>query len=302
MTVSTTAPNLNRVKSIEIVPSNMAVLLPLLRLLQLPPDEVDVDEVVRLVSYDNSIAAQCLRVAASPLFGLAQPPESVSRAVMLLGLRRVQSILLTCCMGRALPVKNWVIDSTAYWRHCLGCAMVCRKFASKLHGVDGELAYTAGLLHDIGLLVNCIVFPTEFAAAFARAKHDGIPLPDAELEVMGFSHCESGAVLAAHWKLGEDIVDVVAHHHSFESARKARSLVAIVHLCDLLCRMRDLGYGYYESVKVDLVAEPAWGVLFQEHSELAGIDIVQFTFELDEAIQEIAELVHLILGAAPARA
>jgi HD-like signal output (HDOD) protein len=57
-----------RVQTIEHLPAIPTVFLPLLKLLS-HSDDVKIDEVVQLVSYDNSIAAQCLRVAGSPLFG-----------------------------------------------------------------------------------------------------------------------------------------------------------------------------------------------------------------------------------------
>src|SRR5882672_1997177 len=66
---------------------------------------------------------------------------------------------------------------------------------------------------------------------------------------------------------------------------------ALVHLSDLLCRMRGLGYGYYERHKVDLIADPAWAILLKEHRELEGVDLVRFTFELDEAVEDIEMLV-----------
>ncbi len=289
-----------RVERIEVMPAIPTVLVPLLRLLHVPAETVNVDEIVQLVSYDNTIAAQCLRVAASPLFGVAQPPKTVSKAVMTLGLRRVESILLTCCMGRALPVKRWVIDPVAYWRHSLGCAMVCRKFCEKLKDMDGEKAYTAGLLHDIGFLVNCIAFPEEFSGALNLAKEKQVPLDMAEHTLMGFTHCESGEVLGEQWKLSEDIVQVIANHHALSRATSAQSLVAIVHLCDLLCRMRNLGYGYYERLKVDMVGDPAWDIIVKDHRELERVDLAQFTFELDDAMKEITELVTTILGTAAA--
>ena len=77
---------------------------------------------MRLVSYDNSIAAQCMRVASSPLFGLASSPKSIKSAVISLGLRRVETILLTCCLGQAFPAKKWALDPVVFWRHSLGCA------------------------------------------------------------------------------------------------------------------------------------------------------------------------------------
>lgn len=299
-TTSFTATIQDRVSRIETMPSIPAVFLPLLELLNLPPENVKLDEVVKLVSYDNTIAAQCLRVASSPLFGLAKTPESIKGAVISLGLRRVETILLTCCLGSAFPAKNWALDPTIFWRHSLGCAMVCRKFSEKLAAPDGDKAYMAGLLHDIGFPVNCMVFPKEFAVATANATQGQLPLDEAERATMGFSHCETGRALAEKWHLADDLIQVIAFHHTPELSESAKPLVAMVHLSDLLCRMRNMGYGYYESRKVDLANDPAWAILLQEYRALEGIDLVRFTFELDEAAGEVFNLVSTIFGSSAA--
>jgi putative nucleotidyltransferase with HDIG domain len=295
-TSAVTAKIRERVQSIETTPAIPAVFLPLLELLNAPPEKVKLDEVVKLVSYDNTIAAQCLRVAGSPLFGLAKAPESIKGAVISLGLRRVETMLLTCCLGQAFPAKNWPMDPIVFWRHSLGCAMVCRKFSEKLAECDGDKAYMAGLLHDIGFMVNCIAFSQEFTAAVEMAVGQECSFAEAELATMGFTHCESGLALAKKWHLAEDIVQVIAHHHAIEQAESAKPLVALVHLSDLLCRMRGLGYGYYERQKVDISHDPAWAVLLAAHCDLEGVDLVRFTFEMDEAVAEIYELVATIFG------
>ena len=296
MITSVAATIRERVQHIKTIPAIPAVFLPLLKMLSSSTEEVALDEVVRLVSYDGTIAAQCLRVAGSPLFGLAQTPKSIKGAVISLGLRRVETILLTCCLGQAFPSGNWALDPAVFWRHSLGCAMVCRKFSEKLTAADGEKAYMGGLLHDIGFMVNCLVFPKEFATAIELARHDEIPLYEAEHATMGFTHCETGRALAEKWKLADDIVEVIAYHHTLEQSHEAPSLVALVHLSDLLCRMRALGYGYYERQKVDLISDPAWAILAKEHRDLEGVDLVRFTFELDEAVEQIHDLVSAVFG------
>jgi putative nucleotidyltransferase with HDIG domain len=290
-----------RVQRIETTPSIPAVFLPLLELLGAPPEDVKLEEVLKLVSYDNTIAAQCLRVASSPLFGLPKSPESIKGAVITLGLRRVETILLTCCLGNAFPAKNWPLEPTVFWRHSLGCAMVCRKFSEKIGANDHDKAYTAGLLHDIGLLVNCIAFSTEFSLAVKHALQEQIPFDEAERVTMGFTHCETGRLLAEKWHLAPDMIRVIAHHHAPELSETAQPLVALVHLSDLLCRMRGMGYGYYESRKVDLAYNSAWSILKKQYSGLEGVDLARFTFELDEDVAKIFELVATIFGAAAGR-
>ena len=289
-----------RVGNIETTPAIPAVFLPLLDLLNSPPEKVKLEEVLKLVSYDNAIAAQCLRAASSPLFGLAKPPESIKGAVLTLGLRRIQTLLMTCCLGNAFPTKDWALEPNVFWKHSLGCAMVCRKFSEKLNGADCDKAYMAGLLHDIGFLVNCMAFPKEFAAAVEHAKQRQMPLDEAELATMGFTHGETGRALAEKWHLAPDMVQVIAHHHAPELSENAQPLVALVHLSDLLCRMRGMDYGYYESHKVDLAYDPAWTILQKEYSDLQGVDLVRFTFELDEAVAEVIGLVATIFGSASA--
>jgi len=288
-----------RVQRIKTMPAIPAVFLPLLKLLA--REEVQVDEVVRLVSYDSAIAAQCLRVASSPLFGMAQPPKSIKGAVMSLGLRRVETILLTCCLGQAFPAKKWALDPIVFWRHSLGCAMVCRKISEKLASADREKAYTAGLMHDIGFMVNCLVFSKEFAPVMERACREGIPLHEVEQETMGFTHSDTGRALAEKWGLADDIIEVISHHHGVEDSQAAQPLVALVHISDLLCRMRGMDYGYYERHRVDLIADPAWAILHKEYHDLEGVDLVQFTFELDEAVEDIHTLVSMVFGSAPGR-
>ena len=300
--MSTTAAEIRKhVEKIETTPAIQAVFVPLLKLLNSPPERVKLEEVVKLVSYDNTIAAQCLRVASSPLFGLAKPPESIKAAVISLGLRRVETILLTCCLGQAFLTKNWALDPTVFWKHSLGCAMVCRKFSEKLASADKDKAYMAGLMHDIGILVNCLAFSKEFGTAVETAVREQIPLDEAELATMGFTHSETGRALAEKWHLNGDMIQVIAHHHAVEQSEAAQPLVALVHLADLLRRVRGLGYGYYESHKVDIIDDPAWVILLNEYRDLEGVDLVRFTFELDEAVADVVDLVSTIFGGAAVR-
>jgi putative nucleotidyltransferase with HDIG domain len=301
VTTPTSAQIGDRVKRIETVPAIPAVLLPLLELLKMPADQVSIDEVVRLVAHDKAIAAQCLRVARSALFARARPPESIQGAVISLGLRRVEDILLTCCLGQVLPANEWLLDPAAFWTHSLGCAMVCRKFAERIAAADAEKAYTVGLLHDIGFLANCLAFTKEFGPAVERATREQIPFDEAERATMGFTHCDTGRALAEQWNFPDDVIQVIAHHHTVKGSETAHSLVALVHLSDLLCRMCGLGYGYCEPRGVDLMDDAAWAILLKEYPSLDGVDLARFTFELDESVEGIRDVVSSAFSSAAMR-
>ena len=117
-----------------------------------------------------------------------------------------------------------------------------------------------------------MVFPEETALAIERGQAEHIPLHEAERAIMGFSHCETGRVLAEAWRLPDEMREVIACHHDLDMSAQVAPLVAVVHLCDLLCRVRDMGYGYYESRRVDFMDNPAWNILSEADGKIGKID------------------------------
>jgi putative nucleotidyltransferase with HDIG domain len=286
----------SRITSIDAMPAIPVILRPLLRCLDQPMEQVDVDKIVELVSYDKSIAAQCLRIANSALFMRSAPAETVRSAVMSLGMWRVRDLLFSNTLSQVIPAKRWVVDPAVFSRHSLGVALVSRKLAEMIDYPDPEKAYLAGLLHDIGVIVNCMVAPDDFRVASDKAMREQIPLDEAEQATLGFTHSDSGRVLADAWKIPADIADAIELHHQIGDPQRGGPLVALVHLSDLLCRMRDLGYGYYEPRQIDFANEPGWLYLTMQFPHLAEIDFARFTFALDEYAKEVSDLVSTVFG------
>ena len=285
-----------RIVNIDSMPAIPTILRPLLHCLDQPAEQVDMNRIVELVSYDKSIAAQCMRIANSALFMRSSPAETVRSAVMSLGMWRVRDLLFSNALSQVIPAKRWVIDPTIFWRHSLGVALVSRKFAEMIEYPDPEKAYLAGLLHDIGVLVNCMVVSEEFRASLEKASCEQISLDEAEQTTLGFTHSDSGRILAEAWKIPADIADAIELHHQIGDPVRGGPLVALVHLSDLLCRMRDLGYGYYEPRQVDFAAEPGWLYLAMKFPSMANIDLERFTFSLDEYAKEVSDLVATVFA------
>ena len=286
----------SRIVKIDSMPAIPVILRPLLHCLDQPVEQVDINRIVELVSYDKSIAAQCLRMANSALFMRSAPAESVRSAVMSLGMWRVRDLLFSNSLSQVIPANRWVVDPAVFWRHSLGVALVCRKFAEMIDYPDAEKAYLAGLLHDLGVLVNCMVAPEEFRATMEKATRELIPLDEAEQSTMGFRHSDSGRILAEAWKIPPDIADAIELHHHIGDPDRGGPLVALVHLSDLLCRMRDLGYGYYEPRQIDFPNEPGWLYLLMKYPTMAEIDLARFTFALDEYAREVRDLVATVFA------
>src|SRR4051794_20787369 len=221
------------ITALKAIPTIPAIIQPLASMLRLPVEQVDVEEVVRLVSYDSSIAAQCLRMANSALFG-RRKAETVRSAILALGLKRVQAMLLGCCLNRIVPADRWAFDAEIFWRHSLGCALVSRKLATLIGYTEPEKAYLAGLLHDLGIRVNTLACTEEYRTCIVTARQERISLQLSEQKVLGFTHSDSGKILAEHWKFPPDVIAVIEHHHHVATSPDP-SLVSLVHVSDLLC-------------------------------------------------------------------
>jgi HD-like signal output (HDOD) protein len=284
-----------RMEGLRQIPTIPAVLAPLLRYLQQEPvEQLDIQKITSMIAQDKSLAAQCLEMANSPLFGRWQKVETLRGAVIGLGFQRVGDIAMSCGILNMLPRNGSGIDPVVFWEHSLGCALVCRHFARKISFADPAKAYLAGLLHDIGIIVNLWVLPNEFQAAFEYGKRESIPLHEAEQRVMGFDHCESGRLLAEKWDLPSDLIQVAAFHHTPQRSSDQTGLVALVELSDMLCRMRGLNHGYAEARQVNIVEEPGFAMLAQKCPALKKFDWARLTLELDSYMDEVHALVRAV--------
>jgi HD-like signal output (HDOD) protein len=285
-----------KVNELGNLPAMPSVLSSLVEQLSQDPVKVNIHRIVELISYDKSLAAQCLRMANSAFFQHYSRIDTVNEAVTSLGLWRVRDIVYSCSLPRLFIGTKQGMPAETFWHHALGTALISQHLGQRIGAESLDRLYLAGLLHDIGILVNALLFPAEFAEILGIAANTETPLNEVEQTVLGFSHCESGRFLAEIWKLPPHMGDVIEFHHRATTEGEAAEMIAIVHLADVLCRLRGLGYGYYEAREFDLVSEPAWHLLTARYPSCAELDMARFTFELDAECVHVRALVSSILG------
>jgi HD-like signal output (HDOD) protein len=276
-------------RTLEQVPSVPALLVPLMKCVSQPSGNIDIGSLVKLISLDSAIAAQCLRVTNSPLFATQKAIQTTHDAVTLLGVNRVREIATACCLFTAFSGIPRSATLSTFWKHSLACALVSRQIALLIGYGNPDEAYLAGLLHDIGIMVELSAFPGDQALVAAIAAQDRQPLHLAEQRELGFDHCAVGSLLAAHWNLAPSLQSVIDHHHAVENARSFQDLVCIVSLSDLFCRSKNMGYGYDEGIAIDLDNEPSWMVI-RTLPLARQFDGQRFSAEVDAQLAEAETL------------
>lgn len=181
-----------------------------LRVLQLASNEnVQLSRLGELISSDPAFASEVLTISNSLLYAPRYPIKSILQAIEVLGATHLQGLCLTvgvrAYLGRSLghPTMRML------WRHNLACALIAQQIASAGF-MDREIAYTAGILHGIGLLAMAVVRPREYVHLLGT--HIGTPasLLARERTIFGVDHCELGKKLVADWQLPEDFVSVMS--------------------------------------------------------------------------------------------
>jgi HD-like signal output (HDOD) protein len=286
-----------KVSELKSLPAMPSILRSLGECLSASAADLNIERIVELISYDKSLAAQCLRMANSALFRRRAEVQSVREAVLALGIQRIRDVVYSCSLPKLFSGAQHGMAQATFWRHALGTALVSQRLAQRLVVENIEKLYLAGLLHDIGILVNSLLFREDFQRVLAAAQASETPLCEVEQEVLGFTHCDSGRILADIWKLPPDISGAIEFHHHPSADHPDVEMTCVVYLADLLCRLRGLGYGYYEAREFDLASELPWQVLQQKHpAAAAGLDLARFTFELDQYAIEVQTLVDSIFA------
>jgi putative nucleotidyltransferase with HDIG domain len=276
------------------MPGVEAILLPLLSYLQRPFEQQDMQRIVDLISHDNSLAAQSLHMANSPLFGRWQAITSVRAAVVALGLQRMRDIAVSCCVLKLLPEQVGELNPVVFWEHSLGCALLARRLAKRIGVRDPEQVYLAGLLHDLGFMVELQVAAEEVRSLLRKAQSECCPLYDLEDRLWGCTHCDTGSMLARKWNLSPFIADVIKYHHRLSAMSDYRSSVALVSLCDLICRANDLGLGYREEIVIDWKNNELLDALKEEWPLARTLDWPSVSAELINYVSDVRKLVSVL--------
>jgi putative nucleotidyltransferase with HDIG domain len=222
---------ISQVKELPMVPETARKLVTLLN----QPD-THREELIQTLRCDNVLTAKLLRVCNSAHTGLKAPVSSIDQAVLLIGdhtiFRMVCAIGFGGAMGFALP--GYAVEANGLWGHSLSVGMGAEYLTeNEAYGeFHPSVAFTAGLLHDIGKIVlNQIFTPKWRAEIRILISQDSLSRFEAEKVVLGSNHAEVGACLLQKWGLPEIVIEAVANHHA-PNVQPVPQLSAVVYLAN----------------------------------------------------------------------
>jgi len=226
-------------QGVQMLPVFPDVELKLQQLLS--KSDFDMEKLAELISEDQALAGQVLRMANSAFFAGLTKVATINDAMVRLGAQEVANLAMMACQADYYKSSNQFIDEQMkdLWRHALGCAYGTRWLAART-GYESlqQYAFMAGLLHDIGKL-----FLLKLLDEIASEKGAGLHLPGPLVrDILVSMHVEQGYQLMKSWNLPE-IYSTVVLEHEAEVFDQNNILLILVRLADMVCIKLGIGCG-----------------------------------------------------------
>jgi putative nucleotidyltransferase with HDIG domain len=217
-------------------------------------DRGTIEELGRVIGQDPAMTAMVLKLANSAFFSLRQPVANASEAVSYLGIDLLKALVLV--HGLFSQVGSFRIPTFTIqhlWNHSLAVGAGSRSIAeAEGHGSKQvNEFFTAGLLHDVGMLILASRFPEDYSRTLELNHRSGGDLESSEYHVFGATHAEVGAYLLALWGIPEPVVQAAGYHHGIShQAANGFSPALAVHVADNLCGAQS-GHEVFTRVRLD---------------------------------------------------
>jgi len=191
----------------------------------------DFEEVIRL---DPVLVTRLLKLVNSPYFGLVQKVESISKAVVFCGMKQLRNLVAVEALRDIYKGGEGGFSREKLWLHSATVAILSEMIAKRIFGQDGEDAFLAGIIHDIGLVAEDQVAGELLQEAARATKNGEGSLVECEQRIIGTNHGEVGATLAKDWKLPDEVLKAIKNHHDGTKKITLGSATSIVMLAEFM--------------------------------------------------------------------
>ena len=238
----------NAIREISHIATLPEVTLRIIELVEDPTSTAQ--DLHAVISNDPALSSRILKVVNSSFYGLPGQISSINRAIVMLGLNAVKNIAIAASLAKLFRGGELTPTFSAkeLWNHSNATAIGCKLLSDTMGMGLGDEAYLAGLIHDIGIMVEMQYDRSKLIDALDKtgAGPDGIPttsLLTTEETVFGANHEHFGQGLCSKWKFPAPFAAATGyHHHPLSAPAEQTKLVAVVHAADCLAGRIEGGF------------------------------------------------------------
>jgi len=247
--------------------------------------EPNIDRLVQLISSDPEITAKVIKTVNSALYSPRVPVADVKRAVTLLGLAQIRSIVLAFATMDALPTPEGnLFNHNAFWIDSLLRAILARALSRRHFSRQMDEVFTASLLSELAVPLLLCVWNEYYEPIVKEWETSSKRLSELERQHFGWDHAQAGAWILQSWEFPEEMICYIgAHNISMDKIKE-------MDLQDTIVMPLAIAALAPSVLKPD--PAPAAEV-FNEAVNRLGMDAVQFADTIKEAKDTLTELLTL---------
>jgi putative nucleotidyltransferase with HDIG domain len=227
------------IESVRPIPQ---VALKVLRIMQ--KGDYDIGKIAEEVKTDQVISARTIQLCNSALFSKSRDVASLDHALVFLGRELFLKLVISAAVNSYYSQcenGGYSLCKGGLYHHAVGTALIAEKIASATGKQEPAIAYTAGLLHDIGKVVLDHYIVGTYPMLYREFQDRQAELIDVENRVLSMDHPRTGELLARQWSLPDELTEAIRFHHDPEKSGGNRTLTTIVYLADLLMSRFHIG-------------------------------------------------------------
>jgi putative nucleotidyltransferase with HDIG domain len=268
---------IKKIKSVKMIPP---VVTQIITAVSTP--DFDIKEVAKLVTTDVSLTANILKIVNSPYLGLIDKINTINQAVVVVGSKVLMNlVILTAAeMTAREPVHGYDLAGEDLWKNSLATAIASFTIAEKNKFENSNIAFTAGLLHDMGKIVLGDFIGSDVNEVIRIASENKMTFLEAERKVYGTDHQEISGMMLEYWKFPQILIDSVRYHHEPEKYTAGgvnEKYVYAVHAGDAIALKTGIGTGADGlTYQMNNTAMEKLGLKNSDMEEIMALTIIEF--------------------------
>jgi len=198
-----------------------------------------------VIEKDPPLSARLLKLANSTYYGFCRRINEIQEAIVYIGFNAVKELALNqkVCELFKKKVNFEGYSRNALWENSIAVALCCKLTYMEEFKKPGENLYMAGLLHNLGIIIEDQFLQDKFKDALVQSKKDRCNLSYAEKNILGFDHEDIGMAIAYNWNFPDELVIAIGNHHKPDEVdNKYKKITMTLYISDYICQRNNIGY------------------------------------------------------------
>ncbi|QDT07102.1 HDOD domain protein [Rubripirellula lacrimiformis] len=237
--------------------------------------DTGLNELHAIINGDPALGTRILKLANSAFYGVPRQIDSLDRAVVMLGMNAIKNTAIAASLHKVFRSSSTpsALNPRDLWLHSVAVAVAAKQLAITTRTLKSDVAFLAGLIHDIGIMVEMQAYSIRFgewAKSIATPHENGFLA--AEQEFWGATHQDFGAGLCRKWNFPFHLELATRYHHCPDLLPEdQRLLPTIIHVADIIAVRMDAGFtGTVDHASVHPSALKMLGLSDQDVDDLAA--------------------------------